>query len=162
MLLLWNQTKKKRKMFEKIKREITEAMKAHDTVTTTALRTLVSDINRINDNKNEVADDSMCVHVINKTIKQRLETVDCYKKVGKTEEAKQEIKIIDLLTKYMPIPLDESEVKTMINDAIREVNGVSPKDMGKVMKIIQPKVKNRFDSKKASSMVRTALEVSKK
>lgn len=149
--------KKEEKLLDKIKHEITEAMKTHDTVITTALRTLVSDINNATNNKNGVADDSLCIDVIQKTIAQRKVTIECYQKVNKTEEVEQETKIVNMLQKYMPIPLDESSVKNIIDDAIREVGASSVNDIGKVMKIIQPKIKNKFDGKKASYMVRTSL-----
>ena len=138
--------------------KIKELMKAHDMVALTALRTLVADIKNASISAQKPIDDTMCIAVIDKAIKQKTETIDGYMKAGKTERAGEEQKTLDLYKQYMPAQMSEAEVVAEIDKAIDETGAREQKDMGKVMKILTPIIKGRFDGKTASQLVVKALQ----
>ena len=141
--------------------DIKTAMKAHDAETLGTLRTLHSDI------KNEAMKsgatpaqitesitDAMCIDVLAKSVKQKQESIEILKKGGfPAEEA-----VIAIYRKYMPAEMTEDEVKALIAEIKAATGASSPKDMGKIMKELSPKVKGRFDSKRASALVQEALK----
>lgn len=138
--------------------KIKELMKAHDMVALTALRTLVADIRNASISAQKPIDDTMCIAVIDKAIKQKTETIDGYMKAGKAERAGEEQKTLDLYKQYMPAQMSEAEVVAEIGKAIDETGAREQKDMGKVMKILTPIIKGRFDGKTASQLVVKALQ----
>ena len=54
--------------------------------------------------------------------------------------------------------MTEDEVKALIAEIKAATGASSPKDMGKIMKELSPKVKGRFDAKRASALVQEALK----
>lgn len=152
-------------LLTKILDDIKVAMKAHDTETLGTLRTLHSDI------KNEAMKsgatpaeitasitDEMCVDVLAKSVKQKQESIEILKKGGLLDKIPAEEAVITVYRKYMPAAMTEDEVKALILDIKAATGASSPKDMGKIMKELSPKVKGRFDSKRASALVQEALK----
>jgi len=136
--------------------KIKEFMKAHDTVGLTALRTLVSDIKNASIAAQKPVD-AMCIAVLDKAIKQKNETIEGYAKAGKTDRVDEEKKTLELYKQYMPAQMSEDEVVAEIAKAIESTGACEQKDMGKVMKILTPIIKGRFDGKAASQLVIKAL-----
>ena len=145
--------------------DVKAAMKAHDTETLGTLRTLHSDI------KNEamksgatpaqITDsitDEMCVDVLARSVKQKQEAIEILKKGGFMDKISAEEACIALYRKYMPAEMSEDEVKALIAGIKAATGAASPKDMGKIMKELSPKVKGRFDAKRASALVQEALK----
>ncbi len=62
-----------------------------------------------------------------------------------------------ILQEYLPEPLRSEELQKVVAEAIAEVDAASPKDMGRVMSVLMPRVKGRVDGKVVSSMVREML-----
>ncbi len=144
--------------------DIKAAMKAHDSETLGTLRTLHSDI------KNEAMKsgatpaqitesitDEMCVDVLARSVKQKQESIDILKKGGFMDKIPAEESVIALYRKYMPAEMSEDEVRALIAEIKAATGAASPKDMGKIMKELSPKVKGRFDAKRASALVQEAL-----
>ena len=137
--------------------KIKEFMKAHDTVGLTALRTLVSDIKNASIAAQKPVDDAMCIAVLDKAIKQKMVWIEGYAKAGKTDRVDEEKKTLELYKQYMPAQMSEDEVVAEIAKAIESTGACEQKDMGKVMKILSPIIKGRFDGKAASQLVVKAL-----
>ena len=145
--------------------DIKTAMKAHDAETLGTLRTLHSDI------KNEAMKsgatpaqitesitDAMCIDVLAKSVKQKQESIEILKKGGFLDKIPAEEAVIAIYRKYMPAERTEDEVKALIAEIKAATGASSPKDMGKIMKELSPKVKGRFDAKRASALVQEALK----
>lgn len=152
-------------LLTKILDDVKSAMKAHDTETLGTLRTLHSDI------KNEAMKsgatpaqitetitDAMCIDVLAKSVKQKQEAIEILKKGGFMDKVPAEEACIALYRKYMPAEMSEEEVKALIAEIKAATGASSPKDMGKIMKELQPKVKGRFDGKRVSALVQEALK----
>ena len=152
-------------LLTKIKDDIKAAMTAHDSETLGTLRTLHSDTKK-KDMKNgatpaqieETITDEMCVDVLARSVKQKQEAIDILTKGGFMDKIPAEEATIALYRKYMPAEMTEDEVKALIAEIKAATGASSPKDMGKVMKELSPKVKGRFDAKRASALVQEALK----
>ena len=140
-------------LLDTLNTKITELMKSHDTVALTALRTLVSDITNAAISAQKPVDDAMCIAVLDKAIKQKNETIEGYVKAGKTDRADDEKKTLELYKQYMPAQMSEDEVVAEIAKAIDATGACEQK----VMKILTPIIKGRFDGKAASQLVIKAL-----
>ena len=152
-------------LLTKILDDVKTAMKAHDAETLSTLRTLHSDIKneamKAGATPAQIADsitDEMCVDVLARSVKQKQGAIEILKKGGFMDKIAAEEAAIALYRKYMPAEMTEEEVKALIAEIKAATGASSPKDMGKIMKELQPKVKGRFDGKRVSALVQEALK----
>ena len=101
------------------------------------LRLFMAEVQRFEiDNKEEV-DDAKAVQIINKMIKQRNDSIAQFTSGGRADLAEKEQLEVNVLSKYMPAQLDESQITLKVTDAIAESGATSMQDMGKVMGILK-------------------------
>jgi len=142
---------------DKILQDMKEAMKARDQLRLSTLRLLVSQIkNREIDAKGELKDDEVLA-LIRKEVKQRLDSISQYEKGGRQDLADKERAEMEILKAYLPEELSREALLAIIDEAISATGAHSPKDIGKVMKEVMPKVKGRADGKVVNELVRKRL-----
>ena len=144
-----------------LKAEIQEAvkiaLKSGDAVTLSTLRLLLSALHNeeIKVRKELTADE------IQKTIttlcKQRNEAIEMFRKGGREELAQKEEAELVVLKRYLPRPLSEDEVAALIRASIDEAGAKGIGDLGKVMKLLMPKVSGRSDGKRVNEMAKALL-----
>jgi len=144
-----------------LKAEIQEAakiaLKSGDAVTLSTLRLLLSALHNeeIKVRKELTADE------IQKTIttlcKQRNEAIEMFRKGGREELAQKEEAELVVLKRYLPQPLSEAEVAALIRASIDEAGAKGIGDLGKVMKLLMPKVSGRSDGKRVNEMAKSLL-----
>ena len=108
------------------------------------------------DSKQELSDDGV-LDVVAKEVKMRRDSMEEFKKGNRLDLVESLEQEIDVLMKYLPEQLNETEVRTLVEQAVVEAKAVSPKDMGKVMAVLMPKVKGRADGKLVNTIVRELL-----
>jgi uncharacterized protein YqeY len=142
---------------EEISSQMKEAMKAKDQVKVGCLRMAMAAIkNREIEIKGE-ADDAECIKVLTKLAKQRGESIEMYKKGGREELAEKEAAELAIIESFLPEAMGEAELAKLVAVTIAEVEAAGPKDMGKVMKAIGPKVAGRADGRMVSEAVKAEL-----
>jgi uncharacterized protein len=140
-----------------IEQSVKSAMRNRDTVALSTLRLLLSAIH----NEEIKARRELTAEEIQKTIttlcKQRNESIELFRKGGREELAQKEEAELAVLKRYLPQPLSEGEVKALIQACIDESNATSLQDLGKVMKLVMPKVAGRSDGKRVNELARALL-----
>lgn len=131
---------------------MTSAMKAREKERVSALRMVLSELQKAakEGNADELA-------VLRRERKRRLEAAAQFRDGGRPELAENEESEAKLIEGYLPAELDDSELQTIVNDAIAESGASDAKHMGKVMKLVMAKAGGRVDGKRASARVREAL-----
>ncbi len=143
---------------ERITQDMKEAMKERDILKVSTLRLLLAEIkNKEIDKRGELTDEEI-LSLIQKAVKQREESIEQYRKGNRSDLVEKETKEIEILKSYLPEPLSEEELDRIIEETIKEVGAMGPKDMGKVMKAIMPKVKGRVDGKIVNERVSIKLQ----
>lgn len=102
-------------------------------------------------------DDTARQAIIDKEAKKRREAIEEYTKASRTDLADKEKAELDIIAEFLPQQLSDDELLTVVRDSIAEVGAATPKDMGKVMGVLVPKIAGRADGKKASSLVKELL-----
>ena len=102
-------------------------------------------------------DDAQVLSVLEKMLKQRRDSVDQFQKAGRTDLVDKENLEIGVIQGYLPAQLSAAEVDAIITATISEAGAAGPKDMGKVMGLVKPKVAGRTDMGKLSELVKTKL-----
>ncbi|GAA0107533.1 MULTISPECIES: GatB/YqeY domain-containing protein [Clostridium] len=141
---------------EELKKNEIAAMKARDKATVNVLRLVNSEIKAFEVNERKDISDEDVVKIIEKQIKQLKEALQYAIQLNDNDKIEEGNFAINLLTPYLPAQLSEEEVESMLKEIITNGN-YGPKDMGKIMKEIMPKVNGKFDRSKINPMVKNIL-----
>ena len=144
-----------------LKARITEdvklAMKAGDKTRLQTLRMLTAAIKQWEVDERNDPDDARVLAIIEKMIKQRRESAEQYRAGGREELAELEDAEAELLATYLPEPLSEADLDTLIAQTIESTGASAMGDMGRVMGELKPRVQGRADMKQVSAKVRDRL-----
>lgn len=141
----------------RIKDDAVAALKAGDKRLRMALNTIVAELKkaRIDGMKQPVEADELAV--LKRERKRRHEAIELFEKGGRAELAEQARNEERLLADYMPEELSESELRALVDDAVAASGAASPREIGKVMALLMPKVAGRADGKLVGELVRSRL-----
>lgn len=144
-------------MREQLLNDLKEAMKNKDKERLNVIRMIKGAMQMEELNlKRECADEDL-ITIIGKQIKTRKESIAEFEKGGRTDLIEQTKKEIELLSIYMPEQLSEEEIMKEIEEAFVQVQPESIKDMGKLMGILNPKLKGKADMSFVSGKIREKL-----
>ncbi len=138
---------------EKIRTELTAAMKARDAERLSTLRMLQSAFKYQQIESGHELSDEEAMIVIRKAVKQRLDSIEQYTKGNRPELADKERREMELLKTWLPPELTDEEIESGIREVIATTGAQSKKDMGKVMKEAAARYKGRVDGKKIQEIV---------
>jgi uncharacterized protein len=144
---------------ERIKNDVTEALKAGDTVLALTLRYLLSEIHNaeIAKGKDAVLTEEELIAVLQKQVKQRHESIEAYRKGERTDLADKEGRELKVIQSYLPPQMSEEEIRSLVEEAVVSTGSVGAQDMGKVMGALMPKVKGQADGTLVSKIVQERL-----
>lgn len=142
---------------ERVRTDMTEAMKAQEKERLSTLRMLQSALKNEQINVGHELSDEEAMSVIRKAVKQRQDSIDQYTNAGRTELADKERAEMEILKTYLPPELSEAELEAGIREIIASTGAQSKKDMGKVMKEATARFKGRADGKKIQELVQRLL-----
>lgn len=142
---------------DRLSEDVKDAMRARDKARLSVLRMATAAIKqREVDERIELGDDDVTA-VIEKMIKQRRESVKQYREGQREDLATAEEAEIEVLKVYLPEPLDEAAVESLIEEIIAATGASSMKDMGKVMGQIKARAQGRVDMGAVSARIRARL-----
>ena len=143
---------------EQLFADLKTAMKEKDTLKKDTVQLIRSGILQFEkDNKVEL-DDEGVMEIITKQLKSRRDSLPDYIKSGREDLIEKLNKEIEILLGYLPEQLSEDEIAKIVEEAIAETGAASVKDMGKVMGIVNPKLKGRADMKVVGALVKKLLQ----
>lgn len=138
---------------EKIRADLTAAMKAQEKERLSVIRMLQSAIKNEQINAGHELSDEEAMSVIRKAVKQRQDSIEQYSNAGRTELADKERAEMELLKTYLPAELSEEELESGLREIIASTGAASKKDLGKVMKEATARYKGRADGKRIQEIV---------
>ena len=144
-------------MFEKITKDLTEAMKAKDTFRTSVLRMLKSALKNEEINKKSPLTDDEVLAIIKKQVKTRKDSMNEYASYNRMDLADSLQKEIDILNEYLPEELSDEELEKIVKETITKVKAESIKQMGMVIKTISSEYGARCDMAKVSKLFKEKL-----
>lgn len=142
---------------ERIAEDMKAAMRAKDTPRLETIRMLRAAIQRKEVDEQVALDDDAVMAVIEKQIKQGRDSIEQFTAGNRADLAEKEQVQVDILSEYLPEPLSDAELDTLIKQAIADTGAGSMKDMGKVMGQLKPKVQGRADMGQVSARVKALL-----
>jgi uncharacterized protein YqeY len=139
-------------VLEEIQADLKDAMRAGDRDRVGALRLVLSELQKA---AKEGSDDELAI--LRRERKRRLEAARAYRDAGREDLAVGEEAEGELISSYLPAELSEDELRTIVEQAVRDSGAESAKDMGKVMKQAMVAVDGRADGSRVSGLVRASL-----
>jgi len=147
---------------DKIETNYKNSLKSKDKAAISTYRLILSSIkdidivNRSGPNKKET-DGEDIKKLLKKMIKQRVESIDIYKKNNRQDLLEVEQKEYEILSSFLPKQLSTEETKNICNELAKKLNATSIKDMGKVMGILKKEYSDNLDFSKAGSYLKETL-----
>jgi uncharacterized protein YqeY len=143
---------------ERVGQDITAAMKAKDQGRLSALRMLKAAIMNKGVEKGRDLDDAEVLQVVSSLVKQRRDSVEQFSRAGRSDLVDKETGEIAVLERYLPPAASAEEIDAAVAAAISETGAASPRDMGKVMKAVMPKLAGKnADGRTINDAVRRKL-----
>jgi hypothetical protein len=144
---------------QRLKSDLTDAMRARDDVRKSTIRMVLAAITKeeVSGTQAHELSDEQVVTVLTREAKRRREAADAFTDGGRPESAERELAEAAVIAEYLPAQLSDDELATLVDAAIVEAGAESPRDMGKVMKILQPKTAGRAEGSAVAAAVKTRL-----
>ncbi|MEK6731841.1 MAG: GatB/YqeY domain-containing protein [Pseudomonadota bacterium] len=151
-------TEDKSDLKARIQTDMQNALRAHDKERLSAIRLIFSTIRQHEiDHAHTEADDAQVMTILEKMIKQRRDSIAQFTQAGRDELVQQEEAEIAIIQTYLPTPLSETELDTLIKTAITQTKATTMKDMGKVMGILKAQIQGRAEMGQVGAKIKTLL-----
>lgn len=144
---------------ERLKTDLTSAIKARDKVRTGTLRMVLTALSN-----EEVAgsaprdlSDEEVIQVLTREAKKRRDAAEAFEQGGRAEKAEAELAEREIIADYLPEPLTDDELAELVAAAVTETGAAGMKDMGQVMKVVNPRVAGRAEGALVAAEVKRQL-----
>jgi uncharacterized protein len=144
-------------MIARIEEELKTAMRERDATRRDALRLILASLRGAEKELQRPLHEQEELQVLQRNRKRHLEAAEAYRTGGNEERAAAEERELAVLEEFMPAPLSEDELESIIDDAIAENGATSIRDLGRVMADVMPQVAGRADGGDVSQLVREKL-----
>ena len=144
---------------DRLRGDLTTAMKARDEVTVRTLRMALTSVSKeevAGTTARELSDDEVLT-VLTREAKRRREAADAFAAAGRDEQAEAERAEGAVLDAYLPARLSDAELGELVTTAIEETGASTPRDMGRVMKLLTPRIAGRAEGGRVAAEVRRRL-----
>ena len=144
-------------LIARIEVELKDAMKERDDTRRDALRLILSSLRSAEKELQRPLSNDEELQVLQRERKRRIEAIEAYEAAGRDEQAEKEEDELEVLEEFMPEPLSDDELESIVDDAIAENGATSMRDLGRVMADVMPQVAGRADGSAVSQLVREKL-----
>jgi uncharacterized protein len=143
---------------EQISRDITEAMKAKDAARLSALRMAKAALMNGEVAKGRALEEPEAQQILASLLKQRRDSIEQFTTAGRQDLVDKETAEVAVLERYAPPSASAAELEQAVAAAIAESGATSPKDMGRVMKLVMSALAGKsVDGKAVNELVRKKL-----
>lgn len=144
---------------EQLKKDLTEAIRSRDEITSGTIRMVLTAITNeeVAGKEARVLSDDEVITVLSREGKKRREAAEAFENAGRADKAALEKSEGEVIVKYLPAQLSEADITAIIAEAIASTGAAGPADMGKVMGAVKPKIAGKADGGLVSALVKAAL-----
>lgn len=144
-------------LFSKLQEEMKNALKGGEKDRLSTIRMLISEIKKVQiDSKRGLTDEEI-MSILQRYLKQRKEAYSQYLSAEREDLAQKELFEIKVVQEFLPQPMSEEEISSVVDEVVRELGATSLKDMGKVVKAVLERVKGRAEGSLVSKIVKEKL-----
>ena len=142
---------------QRIESDMKAAMRAKEKERLGAIRLILAAVKQREVDERITLSDTDILAVLDKMVKQRRDSISQFEQAGRQELADKEAAEIAVIQEYLPAALSETEVDTLIAEAMASSGAASPQDIGKIMGLLKPRLQGRADMGLVSRKVKEKL-----
>jgi uncharacterized protein YqeY len=143
--------------YEKINTEMVLAAKGKDKLRLSVVRLIKTGLHNREIDLKRPLNDEECLQLLSAMVKQRRDSIEQFRQGRRMDLVEKEEGELGIIQSFMPEQMSEEDIAKEIENAVREVGAVSIKDMGKVMKVLMPKLTGRADGKLVGDKIKARL-----
>jgi uncharacterized protein YqeY len=143
---------------QKLDSELKDAMRAGDDMRKQTVRMVLSAIRLMEVEKGAKLDDAGVIAIVQKEVKSRTEAVEDAKKANRPDLIENAQAEMVFLETFLPKQMSDEDLVALVKQAIAETGAAAPSDMGKVMKVVLPRVQGQAANDRVSKTVRALLQ----
>ncbi|AIF97824.1 MAG TPA: GatB/YqeY domain-containing protein [Alteromonas australica] len=144
-------------LIDELKNAQKDAMRAKDKVRLGTIRMALAAIKQKEIDEQITLDDTAILAVLTKMVKQRVDAASQFDAANRDDLASKEREEIVVIEAFLPKPLSEDELNSLIDDAMASTGASGMQDMGKVMGVLKPQVQGRADMGALSGKIKARL-----
>ena len=133
------------------------AMRAKEKERLGTIRLVLAEIKKVEVDERIDPDDARVTSILDKMMKQRRDSIKQFTDAGRNELAAKEQSEIEVIQEFLPQPLSQEEIASLIDEAIASTGAASMQDMGKVMSLLKPHMTGRADMGKIGGLIKRRL-----
>ncbi|HEV2613325.1 MAG TPA: GatB/YqeY domain-containing protein [Gammaproteobacteria bacterium] len=137
--------------------DMKNAMRAHEKEKLGVIRLIQSAIKQYEVDERKEVDDNQVLIILEKMLKQRRESIAQFEQANRQDLLAIEKYDVEIIQSYMPKPLSESEIESIIKTAISKTGAKTMQDMGKIMAEVKPLLFGRADMSAVSGKIKQQL-----
>jgi hypothetical protein len=142
---------------ERLEEDYKAALRSGDKTRVSTLRMLRAAIINKSKEKGGELDEATIIDVLTSAAKQRREAAEAYKEGGREDLSVQELRELEIIQEYLPEALSEEAIAARVDEVIEELGASSPKDLGRIMKVLMAEMKGRADGALVNRIVKEKL-----
>jgi uncharacterized protein len=142
---------------QRLQSDLTRAIRESDELRRDALRMAIAAAYNAEKQARRPLTDDEVIAVLGREVKTRRESIEARVAAGQAETAAQEQAGLEIIEGYLPEQLSDADLEQMVRETIGEVGATSPREMGRVMAGLMPKVRGRAEGKRVSAAVARQL-----
>lgn len=144
---------------DRLKNDLTTAIKERDKVRTGTLRMVLAAISteEAAGSSQRDLDDAEVTKLLTREAKKRREAAEAFEKGDRPDQAEAERAESEIISDYLPKQLTDEELFELVSAAIGETGAQGPKEMGQVMKVVNPRVAGRAEGSRVAAEVKRQL-----
>jgi uncharacterized protein YqeY len=144
-------------LISQLKEAQKDAMRSKDKLSLGTIRMALAAVKQREVDERIELTDTDVLQILTKMVKQRQEAASQFTAGNRKDLADKEEAEIVVIKRFLPQPLSEDEIATLVNAAVEKSGAQDIKDMGKVMGILKPQVQGRADMGAVSTMIKAKL-----
>ena len=143
---------------DRIDSECKTALKSGEKIKVSTLRMILAEVKNAEIAKRGDLSEEELLAVVAREARKRKESIEEFGRGGREDLVAKESEELAIIQAYLPEQMYDGEVRSIVEETIKEVGATSSGDLGKVMGKLMPKIKGKADGKKVNQMVREMLE----
>ncbi len=142
---------------DRITEDMKSAMRAKDGARQGTIRLLLAALKQREVDERIVLDDAAVVAIVDKSIKQRKDSIAAFQAAGRTDLVDTETAELAVLQAYLPVRLSGDEITASVAAIVASLGASGPGDMGKVMAAVKAQLAGKAEMGAVSAAVKAAL-----
>ncbi|MDQ3656034.1 MAG: GatB/YqeY domain-containing protein [Chloroflexota bacterium] len=142
---------------EQLSNDLKQAMKDRDVELRDTIRFILSAVKNVEIDKRSPLTPEEEISLLRTQAKQRRDSIDQFRAGGRDELADREAAQLAILERYLPQQMSDDELAAFVKEGIAAAGAEGPKDMGKVMGLLNKRAEGRVDGRRLSTAVRESL-----